>query len=71
MRIGDVADFEIEAVAGQGGQQVTVGNHPLAIAPGHDVVVARSTRLRYADHERHWEVSERNGFFSPFAYEGG
>ncbi len=69
LRVGDVAEAQIEAIEGQGGATVTVRNHPLAIAPGQDGVVARSSSVRYADHGLHWELSGRNGLFSPFAYE--
>jgi len=27
--------------------------------------------LSYRDHGLHWEISEKNGFFSPFAYQAG
>lgn len=67
LTIGDVADVKITAIAGQGGAEVTVGNHPLCVAPGHDAVTARSEHLRFTDHGFEWELSERNGFFSPFA----
>lgn len=70
MRIGDAGAVEIEAIAGQQGQPVTVTGHPLAIAPGASVTVARSTRLAYHDHGLDWELSDKNGFFSPFAYAG-
>lgn len=70
MRIGDVGSVEIQAIEGQLGEDVTVTGHPLAIAPGHPVTVARSTQLDYRDHGLHWELSDRNGFFSPFTYEG-
>jgi hypothetical protein len=70
MRIGDVADVRISAIAGQGDARVTVANHPLAVAPGFEIVTSRSDHLRYADHGYKWELSGRNGFFSPFAYEG-
>jgi hypothetical protein len=33
------------------------------------VVVARSKQLSYHDHGLDWELSEKNGFFSPFAYQ--
>lgn len=69
LRIGDVASVEIEGIEGQGGQPVTVTGHPLCIAPGEPAVVARSTRLEYHDHGLDWELSEKNGFFSPFAYQ--
>ncbi len=70
LRIGDVADVKISAISGQGDAPVTVGNHPLAVAPGYEVVTSRSDHLRYTDHGYQWELSGRNGFFSPFAYEG-
>jgi hypothetical protein len=70
MRIGDVGAVEIEAIEGQLGETVTVTGHPLAIAPGYPVAVARSTKLDYHDHGLDWELSDKNGFFSPFAYQG-
>jgi hypothetical protein len=68
MRIGKVADVRITAMAGQGGAQVTIANHPLAVSPGFALVAARSDHLRYNDHGYEWEMSDRNGFFSPFSY---
>jgi hypothetical protein len=70
LRIADVAEAEIEALAGQGGQDITISNHPLCVAPGYPAVVAKSTRLRYHDHGLQWEISAKNGFYSPFTYEG-
>ncbi|MFQ5693011.1 MAG: DUF1326 domain-containing protein [Nitrospinota bacterium] len=70
LRIAGVGEAEIEALSGQGGADVTVNNHPLCLAPGQPAVVARSTKLSYHDHGFDWEVSERNGFFSGFAYQG-
>jgi hypothetical protein len=69
LRIGDVGSVDIEAIEGQQGEAVTVSGHPLCIAPGHPVVVARSKQLSYHDHGLDWELSEKNGFFSPFAYQ--
>lgn len=68
MRIGDVGEVKITAVAGQGGAPVTLENHPLAIAPGQTAVVSRSEYLRMTDHGYEWELSGRTGIFSPFAY---
>ncbi|MDN5894955.1 MAG: DUF1326 domain-containing protein [Nocardioides sp.] len=70
MRVAEVADVKIMALAGQGGAQVTIANHPLAVAPGQELVAARSDHLRFTDHGYEWELSQRNGFFSPFAYSG-
>ncbi len=49
---------------------MTVANHPLAVAPGNQAVAARSNHFKFADHGYEWELSGKNGFFSPFAYEG-
>jgi hypothetical protein len=70
MRIGEVADVKIMAIAGQGGEQVTINNHPLCIGPGFEAVAARSEHLRYTDHGYEWELSGKNGIFSPFSYKG-
>ena len=70
MRIGEVADIKVTAMAGQGGQHVTITNHPLCIAPSNSAVAARSDHFRFSDHGYTWELSGRNGFFSPFTYEG-
>lgn len=70
LRVGDVGEATIAAFTGQGDATVTVENHPLAIAPGHPATVARSESMRYQDHGFDWELSERNGLFSPFSYRG-
>lgn len=69
LSIPNVAEAEIEAVAGQGGADITIDNHPLAIAPGNAVVVSRSKKLTYNDHGLSWDLSGKNGFFSPFSYQ--
>ena len=68
LRVGDVAEAEIDAIAGQGGAEVTVTNHPLCIAPGYPAVTAKSKRLTFDDHGLHWNISGKNGFYSPFSY---
>ena len=70
LRIGDVASADIEAVGGAGEAEVTVSNHPLCIAPGYPAVVAKSTAVRYEDHGYRWTLSDRNGLYSPFSYQG-
>lgn len=70
MRVGDVADVSVMAVTGQGGAQVRIANHPLAVAPGQELVAAKADHLRFTDHGYEWELSGSNGFFSPFAYSG-
>lgn len=68
MKIAGIADVAINAIAGQGDAEVTVEGHPLAISPGIAGVVSRSEHLTYEDHGMHWELAEKNGFYSPFNY---
>jgi len=70
LKIADVGEMQIEAIEGQGGADVTIDNHPLTIAPGHQAVVAKSKNLKYQDHGLHWEITGKNGFYSPFSYQG-
>jgi hypothetical protein len=70
LKISDVGEAEIEAIEGQGGGEVTVDGHPFCISPGYKAVVAKSRKLNYQDHGLHWEISGKNGFFSPFSYQG-
>jgi hypothetical protein len=68
LKIPQVAEVAIEALEGQGGADITISNHPLCIAPGEPAVTARSKKFEYRDHGLHWEVSGKNGFYSPFRY---
>lgn len=68
--IPGIAEVEIAAIVGQGDGDVTISGHPMCVAPGHTAVVARSSRLKYTDHDIHWEINEKTAFFSPFSYAG-
>lgn len=71
LEIEGVAEAEIEALAtGQGGADITVENHPLCIAPGYKAVVSKSKQVSYQDHGLDWHFSGKNGFYSPFVYQG-
>jgi hypothetical protein len=70
LRIPNVADMEIEAISGQDGGDVTLSNHPLTPVPGFAAVVGKSKHFRFTDHGFSREISDRNGFYSPFAYHG-
>jgi hypothetical protein len=69
LRIGDIASAEIEAAAGADGGETTIHNHPMCVAPGFPAVVARSKRATFHDFGLNLEVSEKNAFYSPFAYQ--
>jgi hypothetical protein len=70
LRIGKLAEADIEAIGGQNEAEATVNATPLSVAPGHPTVVARSRKLEYRDHDYQWTISDRNGFYSPFTYQG-
>ena len=69
LRIGEIASAEIEAVAGGNGRPPTIQDLPMCIAPGFPVVVGRSKRASFHDLGLDLEVTEKNGFYSPFAYQ--
>jgi hypothetical protein len=69
MRLGNFAEAEIEGLPGQEGGDVTVAGVPFTPVPGFPAVVAKSKQMRFSDYDLKWEVSNKNGFFSPFAYQ--
>lgn len=68
LKIPGIADVEIEPIAGQTDEAVTVSGHPLAIAPGFAVTVSRSKRFSYSDHGQSWSLTDKTGHFAPFEY---
>ena len=70
LMIPQVAEMEIEAIAGQGGSDVIINNHPFTAIPGETAVVAKSKQAKYSDYGLKWEFSEKNGYYSPFKYNG-
>lgn len=69
VKIGGLAEMEIEALVGQNNEDVTLHNIPFTAVPGFPAVVARSKRLMYRDHGFDVEISQKNGCYSPFAYQ--
>jgi hypothetical protein len=69
LSIPQVAQMEIEALTGQGGEEVTLSNVPFTPVPGFPAVVCRSRRLSFHDHGFNLEISKKNGFYSPFRYQ--
>lgn len=69
LRVGDIAEASIEAIEGQGGGEVRITGHPVAIAPGQDLVVAKSSRVSHQGYGLSWEFSDRVAYYSPFSYE--
>jgi hypothetical protein len=69
IRLGDIAEAEIDGLPGPDGNDVTVANAPFATDPGVPLVVAKSKQMRFSDYGLKWEVSNKTGFFSPFSYQ--
>ena len=67
--IRSLAEVEIEAVPGQNGAEVTLANMPFSVVAGIPAVVAKSKRLSYRDYGYEWEITDKNGFYSPFTYQ--
>jgi hypothetical protein len=65
-----VAKMEIEGIPGQNGGDVTLSGMPFCIVPGVPAVVAKSKRLSYRDRGLQWDITDKSGFYSPFAYQG-
>ena len=70
LSVSGLADMEIEGVPGQNGGEVTITGMPFCVVPGIPAVVAKSKRVSYRDYGYRWEITDKNGFYSPFTYQG-
>jgi hypothetical protein len=70
LSIPNIAKSEIQGLVGQDGADVTVNKIPMTAVPGEVTVVGKSTGVSYNDFGMNWQFSERNGFYSPFNYNG-
>jgi hypothetical protein len=70
LRIPKVAEMEIAGLEGQGGKLVTLENVPFSPVPNQKTVVAKSKKLTFHDHGWDWNITGKNGFYSPFEYQG-
>ena len=68
--IPQIAQADIEGIAGQDGGDVVINNVPLMAVPGVPIVVARSKGFHYKDYGLDWNLSEKNGFYTNFRYVG-
>lgn len=68
VRIADIAAVDIEALEGQSGAEVTLHNFPFGVVLDEPAVIAKSSQLHFHDHGFALEISDRNGFYSPFTY---
>lgn len=69
VRIGDRGAARIEAIEGQGGEPVHISGHPVAVAPGNDLVVATSEAVSHHGYGIELDVNHRVAYYSPFQYQ--
>ncbi len=69
LAIPEIAQADIEAIQGIKGGNATIDNPPLCVVTSHPAVVARSANYQYQDYDKNWKFTDRNGFYSPFAYQ--
>jgi len=70
LNIPDILDVEIVGLEGNEGKPVVVNNPPLAVSPGQELTVAKTTKYKYKDYHFEWEWIGRDGIFAPFSYAG-
>ncbi len=70
LKIGKVGENEMYTIEGEDGGDVIVSNHPLAIAPGNDVSVAKSKKTWYRSNGIDHTHSDTVGLASAFQYSG-
>ena len=70
LTMADIAEMNVEALAGGDGGNVTLTNHPLAVVPGVPATVAKSTsELNLKDQGFEFAIpTGRGGVFSKFTY---
>lgn len=68
LKIPEVAEMRVQGIAGPDGKEVRILNAPFGVTP--EVAVARSEKLHLRDYAWKWDVSEKNGYFSPFTASG-
>ena len=69
LHIEGVGSIKMDAVEGEDGGDVTVDNHPLAVAPGFPIIVHKSEKLEYNDHVKGWEQCGTVGLAAQFCYQ--
>jgi len=68
--IANVAEVEFASLEGQNGNEITVSNHLLAVAPGYDAVIGKAKKSRVKAHDWDWNLDGQQCMHSPFVYEG-
>lgn len=68
IRISGRGAVHAAAIAGADGGSVSIVNHPLSVAPGHPLTVAKAQSMHHQAHGLDFDFSERVAYYSPFSY---
>jgi hypothetical protein len=69
LHIPEYLNLEIEAMKGNDpNKDSLLANPSFTMVPGHDAIIARSTKYSYNDHGFKWDSTGKNGFYSKFSY---
>jgi hypothetical protein len=68
LKIGKVGENEMYTIDGEDGGDVTVSNHPLGIAPGNTLSIAKSKKTWYRSNSTDHTHSNTVGLASAFQY---
>lgn len=68
LKVGKIAENEMYSIEGEDGNDVIISNHPLAIAPGNPITVAKSKKTWYRSNGIDYTHSNTVGLASAFQY---
>jgi hypothetical protein len=69
VRFGNIGDAEITGLSGQNDGDITIAGAPFVPVPGVALMVGKSKHMRFKDYDLQWELSDKTGFYAPFAYQ--
>ena len=69
LTVEGVGEVKLNALEGEDGGDVTVNNHPLAVAPGNHIVVHKSENIEYHGNDKKWQHSDTVGLAANFQYQ--
>ena len=70
LSIVDIASMEMTDIDGKEEGPVTIVESPMGVISNVAKVVSRSSVLSYRDFGMDWQISDKNGYHSPFDYAG-
>ncbi len=69
LKVDGTGELTVNALEGEDGGPVVVHNHPLAVAPGNDIIVHKSVKGEYSGHGKQWQISDTVSLAASFQYQ--